>query len=273
MAGRKDAVCFKDFNEALAENPETYGHIDILCGGWPCQDNSIAGSRKGHAGEKSGLFSEFCRVLRVFNPRWFIAENVPGLLSVNAGKDFCEVLAVLQNIGYGISWRILDSKYFGVPQQRLRLFIVGRFGEPCPPEILFECQSDTRDYQKVKEMGKVGLCVSTRDSQRQDPSTENIVAFTLGTDLRGQPWSQEPSLQKKHKCIQEQQEENQILSLTQQQLELKKLAIEYKGILLRRLTPTEKERLQGLPYNWTVPEGLSLVMQSPLISQNGLVKE
>lgn len=188
MASRKDAVCFKDFNEALAESPETYGHIDILCGGWPCQDNSIAGSRKGHAGEKSGLFKEFCRVLRVFSPRWFIAENVPGLLSVNARKDFCEVLSVLQDIGYGISWRILDSQYFGVPQQRRRLFIVGYFGEPCPPKILFESQSDTGNHPQKQEMGKIGLCVSTRDGQRQDPSTENIIAFCLGTDLRGQPY-------------------------------------------------------------------------------------
>lgn len=188
MASRKDDVCFKSFDEALAESPETYGRIDLLCGGWPCQDNSIAGKRKGHAGEKSGLFSEFCRVLRVFSPRWFIAENVPGLLSVNAGKDFCQVLASLQDIGYGISWRILDSKYFGVPQQRRRLFIVGRFGEPCPPEILFDVQVDTGNYPQKQEMGQVGLCLSTRDGQRQDPSTENLVAFCLGTDLRGQPY-------------------------------------------------------------------------------------
>jgi DNA (cytosine-5)-methyltransferase 1 len=188
MASGKNAVSFKPFNEALARSPETYGDIDILCGGWPCQDNSIAGTRKGHAGEKSGLFSEFCRVLRIFNPRWFIGENVPGLLSVNAGKDFCQVLSIFQDIGYGVSWRILDSQYFGVPQQRRRLFIIGYFGNPCPPEILFEPKGDTGNHKKVQTMGKVGLCLSTRDGQRQDPSTENIVAFCLGTDLRGQPY-------------------------------------------------------------------------------------
>lgn len=188
MAGRKQSVCFKSFDEALATSPETYGRIDILCGGWPCQDNSIAGSRKGHAGAKSGLFSQFCRVLRVFSPRWFIGENVPGLLSVNAGKDFCQVLSEFQNIGYGISWRIFDSQFFGVAQQRRRLFFVGRFGEPCPPEILFESESGSRNNPQKQKMGQVGLCVSTRDGQRQDPSTEKIVAFCLGTDLRGQPY-------------------------------------------------------------------------------------
>jgi len=179
MASRKDEVCFKSFDEALAEDPKTYGRIDLLCGGWPCQDNSIAGKRKGHAGEKSGLFKEFCRVLRVFNPRWFIGENVPGLLSVNAGKDFCEVISELQEIGYGVSWRILDSKYFGVPQQRRRLFIVGYFGNPCPPEILFEQKSSSRNIETFKEMEPRGLCISTRDGQRQDPTTETIVCATI----------------------------------------------------------------------------------------------
>lgn len=162
--------------------------IDLICAGWPCQNNSIAGKREGLKGEKSGLFKEFCRVLRVFSPRWFIGENVPGLLFVNAGKDFCQVLSEFQDIGYGVSWRILDSQYFGVAQQRRRLFIVGRFGEPCPPEILFERKGNTGNHPPVAEVGQVGLCISTRDGQRQDPGTENIVAFCLGTDLRGQPY-------------------------------------------------------------------------------------
>ncbi|NJN99526.1 MAG: DNA (cytosine-5-)-methyltransferase [Anaerolineales bacterium] len=267
MASRKQPVCFKHFDEALAERPETYGRIDVLCGGWPCQDNSIAGTRKGHAGEKSGLFSEFCRVLRIFSPRWFIGENVPGLLSVNGGKDFCETIAVLQEIGYGLSWRILDSQYFGVPQQRRRLFIVGYFGNPCPPEILFEQESGPGDHPQKQEVGKVGLCVSARDGERQDPCTENIIAFCLGTDLRGtpekctpKPLSQELSRGKKRKCSLEQLAEN--VTLSEQQSELKKLAKEYKAISLRRLTPTEKERLQGFPAGWTLPEGLSLAMQS-----------
>ena len=231
MASRKQPICFKDFNEALAENPETYGHIDVLCGGWPCQDNSIAGKRKGHAGEKSGLFSEFCRVLRLFKPTWFLGENVPGFLSVNEGKDFCQVIAELQEIGYGLSWRILDSQYFGVAQRRRRLFFVGRFGNFCPPEILFEQEGGYGNYKKVKKVGSVGLCISTREGEHRDPTREslvantitqketqqysgtakgrrnivahtiigkdgrtnhptnqNTIAFTIGTDLRGQPY-------------------------------------------------------------------------------------
>lgn len=187
MASRKDEICFKSFESAFSECPEAYGRIDLLCGGWPCQDNSIAGKRKGHTGKNSGLFSEFCRVLRIFNPRWFIGENVPGLLSVNAGKDFCQVLTELQDIGYGVSWRIFDSQYFGVAQKRRRLFIVGYFGNPCPPEILFESENGSGNHPQKQEMGQIGVCISTRDGERQDPSKENIIAFCVGTDLRGTP--------------------------------------------------------------------------------------
>jgi DNA (cytosine-5)-methyltransferase 1 len=76
---RNNAVCFESFEEALAKSPEAYGHLDLLCAGWPCQDNSIAGSRKGHKGKRSGLWDEVRRILGIFLPKWFVGENVPGL--------------------------------------------------------------------------------------------------------------------------------------------------------------------------------------------------
>lgn len=149
MASREDAVCFKDFAEALAEDPETYGHIDILCGGWPCQDNSIAGSRKGHTGKRSGLWIEYRRVLELFRPRWFVAENVPGLFSVNNGKDFWSVISDLDSLGYCVAWTVLDSKNFGVAQQRKRVIIIIYIEE-------FDCNGKqkivlTPDFQRFLE--------------------------------------------------------------------------------------------------------------------------
>lgn len=176
---REHAVCFRDIEQAIQKSPETYGRLDLLCGGWPCQDNSIAGTRKGHKGEKSGLWEHIARCLRLFKPKWFLGENVPGFLSVNDGQDFLAVIAELMEIGYGLSWRILDSQYFGVAQKRRRLFIVGSFGRVCPPEILFEQEGGGRNPEKDSQARTVGLCISTRDGERQDPSNENIIASTI----------------------------------------------------------------------------------------------
>lgn len=263
MASRKDAFCFEDFNEALAKSPETYGRIDLLCGGWPCQDNSIAGKRKGHAGEKSGLFSEFCRVLRVFSPRWFIGENVPGLLSVNAGKDFCQVLSEFQNIGYGVSWRILDSQYFGVAQKRRRLFIVGCLGEPCPPEILFECQSSTGNYSPKQEVGQVGLCISTRDGERQDPSTENIIAFCLGTDLRGQPYKLHTETLVANTLTQKETQQysgtaggNRNIIATATTVRTQEAGNRIQGHIATKINPNGEGKITGVPPKMDGPRGV-----------------
>jgi DNA (cytosine-5)-methyltransferase 1 len=99
--------------------------VDLLCGGFPCQDLSVSGKRRGLAGERSGLFFEFARCLELVRPRWLLIENVPGLLSSHSGRDFGVVLDTLADLGYGMAWRVLDSRFFGVPQRRRRVFIVG----------------------------------------------------------------------------------------------------------------------------------------------------
>ena len=108
---------------------EAAQHVDLLCGGFPCQDLSVAGKRAGLAGERSGLFFEFARIADELRPDWLLVENVVGLLSSANGKDFGIVLSTLAEIGYGLSWRVLNAQYFGVPQRRRRVFIVGRFGD------------------------------------------------------------------------------------------------------------------------------------------------
>lgn len=114
---------------------------DLICGGFPCQDVSVAGRHKGLAGERSGLWFEYLRLVKELRPTWVVIENVPGLLYSNKGADFEVVVRGLADSGYGVSWRVLDSRYFGVPQRRRRVFIVGRLGAVCPPEVLFEPES------------------------------------------------------------------------------------------------------------------------------------
>ena len=110
----------------------------IIVGGFPCQDLSVAGKRAGLDGARSGLFWEIVRLLRETKAQNFILENVPGLLSSNKGQDMAAVIGALDDIGYSLAWRVLDAQYFGVPQRRRRVFIVGCLGDDwrTPAEIL-----------------------------------------------------------------------------------------------------------------------------------------
>lgn len=114
------------------------GH-DLVVGGVPCQDWSVAGKRAGIRGARSGLFFDWCdRIadeLARGGARWVLFENVPGLLSAADGADFGVVLATLADLGYGLAWRVLDARFFGVPQRRRRVFIVGHLGSDGGPAV------------------------------------------------------------------------------------------------------------------------------------------
>ena len=115
--------------------------VDLICGGFPCQDLSVAGHRRGLDGSKSGLWYEFYRILKECRPKYCLVENVPGLFSSNKGRDMEVLVRGLEELGYQWQYRILDSQYFGVPQRRRRVFIVGYLGEGCAPQVLLESES------------------------------------------------------------------------------------------------------------------------------------
>ena len=145
---------------------------DLICGGFPCQDVSVAGKREGLAGERSSLWYEFARIVADTRPPWVLVENVPGLLSSNEGKDFEIVVSGLAECGYGVAWRVLDSQNFGVPQRRRRVFIVGYLGAPCPPEVLFESEGSGGDSAAGEEAKKEvtnSLRASTGSRGTDDP--------------------------------------------------------------------------------------------------------
>ena len=116
-------------------------NADIWSGGFPCQDLSVAGKRKGFTdGERSVLAFTFLNLVERFRPRWLVLENVPGLLSSNNGRDLARLLREMDELGYGVSWRTLDARYFGVPQRRRRVFLVASLGSDRSAEVLFECE-------------------------------------------------------------------------------------------------------------------------------------
>lgn len=110
--------------------------FDLLVGGFPCQAFSIAGQRRGFDDCRGTLFFEIARILKDKRPRYFLLENVRGLLSHNKGETFQRILEVLSDLGYNVKWQVLNSKDFGVPQRRERVFIKGYFGEECGGEVL-----------------------------------------------------------------------------------------------------------------------------------------
>lgn len=136
----------------------------IITGGFPCQDLSVAGKRRGLAGERSGLFWEISRLIEETQTEWFILENVPGLLTSNKGRDFGVVIGTLADIGYSLSWRVLDAQYFGVPQRRRRIFIVGRrTGDGLSSaEVLFKSEGLRRNTTQSKPQGKDSATSTTR---------------------------------------------------------------------------------------------------------------
>jgi DNA (cytosine-5)-methyltransferase 1 len=124
----------------------------IITGGFPCQDLSVAGKRRGLAGERSGLFWEIARLIEETQTEWFILENVPGLLTSNKGRDFGVVVGTMADIGYSLAWRVLDAQHFGVPQRRRRVFIVGRrTGDGLSAaEVLFKSEGLRRNITQSK---------------------------------------------------------------------------------------------------------------------------
>lgn len=132
---------------------EYVGSADVVVGGSPCQSFSVAGSRTGLAGA-SGLMWEYVRAVRELRTEWFVWENVPGALSSSHGEDFRCLLESMDDLGYGLAWRVLDAQFFGVAQRRRRVFLVGHLGDQRAAEVLFEPESLRRDYPSSREKRK-----------------------------------------------------------------------------------------------------------------------
>ncbi len=137
-------VTSEDFIAKAKEASRSGGatRLDVLCAGAPCQDFSIAGQRAGMDGARGGLSKRFIDIVGELRPRWLLFENVPGLFSSNRGEDFKAFLEALTNVGYHLSWTVLDAQYFEVAQRRERVFVVGYLGDWRPPfAVLFDIES------------------------------------------------------------------------------------------------------------------------------------
>ena len=196
--------------------------IDLLVGGTPCQAFSVAGLRQGLADPRGNLALVYLGVLDRYQPRWCVWENVPGVLSSSGGRDFGAFLGALAELGYGFCYRVLDAQNFGVPQRRRRVFVVGYLGDwRRAAAVLFERQSMSRSigegYQKKATVGAV-----VQRAENAKP-----IAFN---------WMEA-------RCFQEGCTTNPLRAQHTEAVCLDRV---------RRVTPLECERLQGMPDNWTL---------------------
>ena len=139
-----DITKYKEWN--------TNGTVELLVGGTPCQAFSVAGLRKGLEDPRGNLTLVYTGILDRFKPKWFVWENVPGVLSSSGGRDFGSFLGAVAELGYGFSYRVLDAQYFGVPQRRRRVFVVGCLGDwVSASKVLFEPDCLSRDIEESRK--------------------------------------------------------------------------------------------------------------------------
>ena len=124
------------YPDARAIDPNDLPDFDLLCGGFPCQAFSLAGRRKGFDDARGTLFFEIARLAETRRPSYLLLENVPGLLNHDGGRTFAAILSALSDLGYHVEWAVLNSKHFGVPQSRRRVFLICYLDPRCAGKIL-----------------------------------------------------------------------------------------------------------------------------------------
>ena len=140
-----------DIRSVPDESIRGLGQVDILCGGFPCQSFSLAGSRRGFRDERGNLFFEVARFAKLLRPSYIFLENVPGLLSHGGGDTFETILSTLDALGYNVEWQVLNSSHFGVPQNRQRVFLVGHSRRRGTRPI-FPLGGDNREVAELSEI-------------------------------------------------------------------------------------------------------------------------
>ena len=208
----------------------TPNEYDVMCGGFPCQDISIGGKGAGITGARSGLWFEFKRLIAEGKPKYVIIENVNALLS----RGLSQILQDLAEVGYDASWTVFDSKYFGVPQRRRRVYIIGvRDGIPASADIF---EFGRRDNSQHKQ--QMAIVDKSFTSNFEEKCTGRKLSY----------WTTQRSNQLAECGLSNTIAKRDYKSATDLVLDNGKL---------RRVTPEERLRLQGFPDNWFDDCGLS----------------
>ena len=172
MHNTENEIEYHDIKEVTNEEfRKLRGKVDIICGGFPCQAFSIAGKQLGFEDTRGTLFYEIARATKEIKPRYLLLENVRNLLSHDKGKTFTRILKILDELGYDVEWQVLNSKNFGVPQNRERVFIVGHLRGECTYRVFPIGGEDKEpDFEP-----KISIIGNTKNPNRTSKGTRTVV--------------------------------------------------------------------------------------------------
>ena len=286
-------IDFKDITEVTDEEfRELRGKVDIICGGFPCQAFSIAGNQLGFEDARGTLFYEIARAAEQIKPRYLFLENVRNLLSHDKGKTFERMLKILDELGYDAEWQVLNSKNFGVPQNRERVFIIGHLRGERTSRV-FPIRGENKEFNfepKIKVLGNTktpnGSSIGTR-SIVHDPN--GIVGALTATDYKE---SKQIAIQDRHGVlVREATKQGYAVADVGDSINFSHpnsktrrgrvgkniantlLTSDEQGVVLsdykiRKLTPRECWRLQGFP-DWAFDKAQEVNSNSQLYKQAG----
>lgn len=221
----------KNYGDITKIKADTIPDHDIFVGGFPCQAFSVAGKRKGFDDTRGTLFFEIARILSAKRPQLFLLENVKGLLSHDNGRTFEIIITTLDELGYDLQWQVLNSKNFGVPQNRERVFVVGHLRGTRRPEV-FPIQRIHGVFDSANEpkRGRTQAVVSPTLKAAGNMKADD--AFVIDASY--------PSRVRRYNKV--------VPTIRDYGSGGNKMPMVNA---IRRLTPTECERLQGFPDGWT----------------------
>ena len=291
----KGEIELHDITTVSDDTVRGIGRVDVICGGFPCQAFSIAGKRQGFEDTRGTLFFEIARFASILRPRLLFLENVKGLLNHDGGDTFETILSALDELGYDAEWQVLNSKNFGVPQNRERVFIIGHLRGECTRGVFpFRGESQSISSQSVVRIGNVnpsgsgmngevyqadGLAptlttnkgegikiagnIPGNHNQNSRVYEINGLAPTLSTMQGG---GQEPKIiQRGHGYNQGGEHEIAPTLTSNSYHENNHLS---NGFRIRKLTPRECWRLQGFP-DWAFDKAQEVNSNSQLYKQAG----
>jgi len=231
----------KNYGDITQYEKWNIGQFDILVGGTPCQAFSIAGKRGGTNDIRGQLMYSYLDIVGKYKPQWVIWENVPGVLSSGKGLDFASFLAGLEECGYGWAYRVLDAQYFGVPQRRRRVFVIGHSDNRADlaAKVLFEQEKPRTSFEEGEGKKKEITGTLTAGFEARDFDCDTI----LNNQFAVESYTQSSFAQYK--------EGIGTLRASGGDFGGGSETIIKEGRNIRRLTPLECERLQGFPDNYT----------------------